>query len=55
MPLLLPMLASAAVRDADTVVCHRPDRQLVVGLGVSCYCWPCMAPALPRHTVGAPS
>jgi hypothetical protein len=53
-PLLLPMSTSAAERDGDTLACHRPDRQFVVGLGVSCYCWPCMAPVLPLHTVGAP-
>lgn len=40
-PLLLPMPTSAAERDGDTVVCRKPDRQLVVGLGISCYCWPC--------------
>jgi hypothetical protein len=33
--LLLMMPESAAESNSDTVVCHMPDHQLVVGLGVS--------------------
>src|SRR5712672_4104911 len=51
--LLLPTPASAMERDGDIV--SWPARQLVpvADLGVSCYCWPCIAPVLPPYTVSA--